>query len=285
MTPSLLMTLAALQTPPSPAPSGPDIPSLAVEGIFSVCVPVIEGTLLPAEPSAFGPQPADEAERNRHSFGPDDRQAARYAPGGAYVFISLQPAFASCTTGSFTDGRAVHAAVQGRLAADGWTPVVEAPEDDYEHWWALPRSNLTMRLHYSDTDAASLGLEATVLDRTRGAGGDAFQAFAYRRRSLSEAIVSAAVDLCPLTLADTDPTPEQQTFIEHSTVWNEAYSVHVREGEVYLNTNGEACLLTAAGPGLTEAASALRDAAARAGFPAEITQSPAGLRAVITPRR
>ncbi|QTC91582.1 hypothetical protein [Brevundimonas goettingensis] len=281
MTPAVIMAVAGLQVSPATAS---DLPSMAVDAVFSVCVPVIENTLSPADPEAFDPQPAEEIERQRNSFGPDDRQAFRYASPTRYVGIALQPAFTVCATSVFTDARAVHAAVRARLDADGWKPISDAPDDGFSHWWERPGSSLVISLHYSDTEADNTGFEAQVMDRNKGSGAAALAAFAYQRRSFAEALVSAATEVCPLSLANAEPTPAQQAFLEQSTTWNEAYLVHSREGEVYVQNGEDVCLVTAQGPEIAEAETALRQGVAATSLKADIVRLPTGLRALIRVR-
>ena len=264
-----------------PLPPDTDLPAMTAQAVFSTCVPVIQGDLSSSDPSAFGPQPAEEIERQRLTFYPDDRQVFRYTAGGGYVGLSYQPAFSICSVVTYRQARPTHDAVQTGLTTGGWRPLPEAPADDYAKWWEKPGTPLVMQVLFSATDPDGTGLNVEVMDRTRGVGADNVQSFVYRRRPMAEALVSAVIDVCPLTYEDVQTIPEQQAFLERSTVWNEAYQVHSADGEVFLNTNGRACVATASGPDLPNAEAALRRAVGEAGVAAKITHQGNGLRVMI----
>ncbi len=276
MTP--LLAAALLQVSPAALlPPDTDLPAMTAQAVFSTCIPVITGELTPSDPSAFGSQPAEEIERQRLGFYPDDRQVFRYTAGGAYVGLSYQPAFSICSVITYRQARATHDAVQAGLAAEGWRPLPEAPEDDYAKWWEKPGTPLVMQVLFSASDPDGTGLNVEVMDRTRGVGADNVQSFIYRRRPMAEALVSAVVEVCPLTFDGVEPTAEQQAFLERSTVWNEAYQAHSATGEVFLMTDGRSCLATASGPDLSGAEAALRRAVAGTDLIVTITHRASGL--------
>lgn len=276
--------LAAVLLQASPAallPPETDLPSMTAYAVFSTCVPVITGDLVSSDPAAFGPQPAEEIQRQRLSFYPGERQIFHYTAGGAYVGLSYQPAFTICNVSTFRQASLTHDAVQAGLAAGGWRPLPEAPEDDYAKWWDKPGTPLVAQVLYMAANPDPTGLEVQIMDRTRGIGADSVNGFIYHRRSMAEALISAVIEVCPLTYEGVQPTPEQQAFIERSTTWNEAFLVHSADGEVFLNAYGAACLATASGPNLPGAEAALRRAVAEAGISAEITRRASGLRVMI----